>query len=484
MLYKALSKPIREDLLFIACAALSLVILSVDLVIPLGVAAGVPYVLVILVSFGFSRSSSVLLFGLICSLFTVIGFFYSPTGGILWMVLGNRFLALLAIWVVAILGILHKRNYQQLVESDARFQLMIDTSSLMIFLLNNSFQFSLLSRYLETFLDGDMVGEELLGLQGRIHPDDQPEFMSRLELSFEQRLDVQLECRMLNEEGTYRHVLINAAPRYTDANGFIGYIGTFSDISDKRVAERELAEMCRISYHNEKMAAIGTMSAGIIHEVGNPVSAIYGMAQAILDADMEEGNESQLDLRTKEDVVAILEQIERLIGITSDVASFVIMSDDDVEVFDVNDVVKGCCRLMSYDAKMNGIDVSCEKLENSPLVEAEKDHIMQVLINVLSNAAYSCISRVEPKITVETVVDGNEIVINVNDNGCGMTQEVASRAIESFFSTKPVGHGTGLGLPLCKKLLDQYGGQLQIESEPDKGTQIRILLPLWQSDSL
>ncbi len=474
---------ISDGWLTVICIFLSLAFLLLDLVLPLGVAGGVPYVLVILVSLSFTKSSPILRFALLCSILVTVGFFYSPRGGELWIVLLNRFLAMFAIWVTALLGFLHKKNNQQLLESEARFLFMANTAPLLICLLNEKCQLTFLSLGLQNILTGKSGDELLPVITEKLHIDDKQEFVSQMASSFEKQTELQHECRLLNDKGEYRWFLIQATPRFTQAGDFAGYINTFMDITDKKRSEYELEKMRNINYYREKMAEIGTLSAGIIHEVGNPVAAIYGLTQAILDASEEGRKEDLLGHQAREDVIAILEQTERLMGITNEVMSFVAVGDGDGEIFDVNELVKTCCRLMNYDAKMKNIDLSYELIQEAPALNVNKDHITQILLNLLSNAAHACINIKEPSIRVETHQEGEFFVIKVNDNGCGMTAEVASRAVEPFYTTKPIGQGTGLGLAMCKALVEQHKGQLKIESKLGGGTRVDVVLPIGDLDS-
>jgi len=465
--------------LTVICVFLSFAFLVLDLVLPLGVAGGVPYVLVILISLSYTKSAPIFLFASLCTILVTIGFFYSPQGGVLWIVLTNRFLAIFAIWVTALLGFLHKRNNLRLLDSEARFLFMANTLPLLICLLNEKCQLTFLSHGLQKVLAGKL-GDELLPLiTDKLHIDDKQAFVSNMSNSFEQQTELQQECRLLNESGEIRWLLVQASPRLTDSGVFIGYIATFLDITDKKRSEYKLEEMRSISYHHEKMVEIGTLSAGIIHEVGNPVAAVYGLTQAILDASEEGLSESLLGHQAREDVIAIMEQIERLMTITNEVMSFVAVSDGaDDQIFDMNELVKTCCRLINYDIKMKNIELNFELEQQASVLGVNKDHIMQILLNLLSNAAHACIDIKEPSIKVKTCRDGEIFVVSIEDNGCGMAAEVASRAAEPFYTTKPIGQGTGLGLAMCKTLVEQHQGQLKIESKLGQGTRVEVVLPI------
>jgi two-component system NtrC family sensor kinase len=150
----------------------------------------------------------------------------------------------------------------------------------------------------------------------------------------------------------------------------------------------------------------------------------------------------------------------------------------------VNDVVERTVRLLRYDKRFRRVDLSVELDEALPLVLADADQLQQVLMNVLLNALDAVEARREQepdapaRITVSTREHEGEFELRVEDSGCGIAAEQRERLFEPFFSTKPAGAGTGLGLAVCRDLLRGHDGRIAIDSEPGEGARVVVTLPL------
>ncbi|MEH6625876.1 MAG: PAS domain S-box protein [Motiliproteus sp.] len=253
------------------------------------------------------------------------------------------------------------------------------------------------------------------------------------------------------------------------------FIGTIRDLSKQRVAELEL-ESARNKYqHREKMAAIGNLAAGIVHEIGNPIAAISGLIQGIYDQRSLNSNSTD----SGDDLKLIQEQIDRIVNISRDVSEFSTPQSHTAELNDLNNLIGRTCRLMRHDARFNQIKVELELDNQIPAIFCSSDHIIQILMNLLSNSADAISEKNinEGHIRVLSALHQDKVCMSVIDNGCGMATDVLRHATEAFYSTKSVGKGTGLGLSLCHSLLEADGGEMIIDSSTEQGTRIDIYLP-------
>jgi len=153
----------------------------------------------------------------------------------------------------------------------------------------------------------------------------------------------------------------------------------------------------------------------------------------------------------------------------------------DAELLDLNALIQSTCGFISYDNRFRGVRFEQDLHGDLPAITVVADHITQVLMNLLINAADAMDQVVEPerrtiRITTRVVADGVEV--SIHDNGRGMSPEVLEKAFDDSFTTKPVGKGSGIGLFVCKTLIDEAGGRISLTSKPTEGTTATLHLPL------
>lgn len=241
--------------------------------------------------------------------------------------------------------------------------------------------------------------------------------------------------------------------------------------------QRELDMERQKGFHREKMAAIGTLAAGIAHEIGNPITAISGIAQEMCGVQGKRQCPSG-SIGCKPDM--ILEQTERIAKITRAVSEFSAPRSLNRELLDLNQLIRSTVSLLRYDKRFRNIRLDLDLDNQLPAIVGVGDQLVQVVMNLLINAADACqdMNPDEACVTVATHARDQGIDVSVRDNGVGMTPETRMHATEAFFTTKPVGQGTGLGLAVCASVIDSHGGQLSLESEPALGTLAIISLPI------
>ena len=229
-------------------------------------------------------------------------------------------------------------------------------------------------------------------------------------------------------------------------------------------------------FHQEKMAAVGALAAAIAHEVNNPINAISGIAQFTLDAiESEQWAEKEM-LRTHAELT--LRETERIGQIMRQLADLSAPRSQEPELLNINDLVQATCSFIRYDKRLDGIDLLLDLDSQLPAISIVSDHLTQVLMNLLINAsdAMEGVAGRKPTIRVSTRNAGEEAQLSVSDNGQGMDSDVLSRAFEKSFSTKPAGKGWGIGLYLCKTLIEESGGRIELQSIQGVGTVAQVRL--------
>lgn len=249
------------------------------------------------------------------------------------------------------------------------------------------------------------------------------------------------------------------------------------EVSEKNASLREinatLAEVKGQLLQREKMAAIGTLSAGLLHELNNPVN--YSLMAINMGLTCKG---AQTDEMLKESLNDAREGMQRIQNIVTDLKTFAYQKpgQDSQRPFLLENAVRSAVRLAGYELK--GIDVPIELPQDSHVL-GDEPAIIGVLINLLSNAALAlhAAKREEPRIAVTVTPQGDRLRVSVRDNGSGIAPENLTRVFEPFFTTRDVGAGLGLGLSVSYGIVQRHGGTLAVESELGSWTEFTFDLP-------
>jgi PAS domain S-box-containing protein len=234
-------------------------------------------------------------------------------------------------------------------------------------------------------------------------------------------------------------------------------------LSELRAAQQTLLQ-------NERLATIGTMSAGIAHELNNPLMGVVNYVQF--------AKNRAVDARTREILGKAERELMRMGKVVQGLLDFSRPARGRVGAVNVADIVGHTLDLLGADLAKHGIRVVCELPPELPAVHAEPDGLQQVLINLLINARDALEGCRDPRITVEVGVQPEGVCLAVRDSGPGIPPERRERIFEPFFTTKPAGKGTGLGLSVSVSILRSFGGTLLYRAPEGAGAEFRILLPV------
>lgn len=242
--------------------------------------------------------------------------------------------------------------------------------------------------------------------------------------------------------------------------------------TELRDRERQLEFSRQQQFHQEKMAAVGSLAAAVAHEINNPIMAIAGLAQTLSEDDDPAANGD-----AKAEMLAmIIDQSKRIALITRQISEFSAPQSPESQLSDLNTLIRNTAGFVRFDRRFRSIELKLELAPDIPAVVIVADHLTQVLINLLLNAA-DALQSVESRprvVEVTTRRRSGGIEICVSDNGSGMNEQVLEHAFDEFFTTKPRGVGSGLGLFLCKALVEQNKGKIDIRSTVDVGTEVTV----------
>jgi signal transduction histidine kinase len=267
-----------------------------------------------------------------------------------------------------------------------------------------------------------------------------------------------------------------ARPSPLARNDEVGRLAAGIDVMAETL-ERQVKEMelFRTRFQQqEKMFMVGTFATGIAHEIGNPLQTILAICEHVRGK-AHDGGENAAEIVSRLDIVA--DEAGRLAATIREISDFARPSPAEMQPTDLNQVVRTTIHLLRFDPRFRNITLTADLSQDVSMIRATGDHLIQVLMNVLINAA-DAIAHNAGKIAVSTRQENGLASITVVDNGSGMPKEVLARATEAFFTTKPRGKGTGLGLAVCKTIVDEHGGILSIESVPHQVTTVSIRLPI------
>lgn len=257
------------------------------------------------------------------------------------------------------------------------------------------------------------------------------------------------------------------------SNDEIGLLAeSFNQMSVKMASDIEqLQKLNEQLVRTEKLAAMGTLAAGVAHEVNNPLASISSLIQ-MLQA------KPNLDDDAKETLRLTLTQITRITQVTKDMLNFARIRPAARSLLCVNDVLEASLRLASFDKAFQRLRLVKDYDENSPKISADFDQLQQVFLNLFLNARDAMPNGGDIGIRTKLNVNQNEILVEISDTGAGIAPENIKQIFDPFFTTKPTGKGTGLGLAVCYGIVTAHGGKIEVQPNNGKGTRFIIILPI------
>ena len=291
------------------------------------------------------------------------------------------------------------------------------------------------------------------------------------------RLDQELQ--LVRDDGTVVPVQHSAAAMLRQGK-LVGRVVTFLDVTERKRAEDALRKSQSQLRMADRLATVGTLSAGVAHEINNPLAYTLANLSYVRDAlarvkdgppavDLEE-------LRASTDEA--IEGAERVRRIVKDMKTLSRMDDDRVAAVDVEAALDASINMAVHELRHRAQVV--KDYGRVPLVRGNEGRLVQVFLNLLVNAAQAIPGNAPDRNEVRlatSIDDGGRVAVEISDTGVGIPEDVLPRIFDPFFTTKPVGVGTGLGLSICHSLITAMGGSIEVASKVSVGTRFLILLP-------
>ena len=245
--------------------------------------------------------------------------------------------------------------------------------------------------------------------------------------------------------------------------------------TELRARETKLEGANAALIQSEKLAAFGQLGAGIAHEVKNPLAGILGYAQLTL-------RKLEPDSPFRKNLDVIEKETRRCTEIISNLLKFARQEKAVTKLTDINEVVEAALTIVDHQLTINDVKISKELEPGLPEIEVSANQLQQVIMNFAINAQQA-IGEAGGNLVVRTRRGDESIVIEVEDDGPGIPEEIRANIFEPFFTTKRAGEGTGLGLSVTYGIVKDHGGNIQIEDAPGGGTRFVVILPLKPAES-
>src|SRR5467141_4183122 len=362
------------------------------------------------------------------------------------------------------LDVTEQKMFQSQLQRERDFnQKILNTTQSMILVLDTAGLISYANRrcYEAGYQEGELIGHRLVDWVGASHGED---FGAALDTTAHGHQVENLELRVRRSDGSMGHFSISLSPMRDEQNTVNSVVVVMTDITDAALLQAKLA-------HSEKMATIGRLVSGVAHEVNNPLAAILGFTDLLLE-------NPEVPVSAREDLQIILQETQRTKDIVQDLLSFARQRPVQRELVQVNSVLRQTIKLRSYDFASHGVEVIEEFDEKLSPALGDSQQLQQVFLNILNNA-YDAVQEAgqRGRIVIRTQLRGESIEVAVIDNGTGIADP--EHIFDPFYTTKQAGKGTGLGLSICYGIVRAHGGEIQCwNNEAGAGSTFVVRIPI------
>ncbi len=351
---------------------------------------------------------------------------------------------------------------EKLDETRSNLQLILDNSRVIIITTDNEGRILEFNREAETMLEytkAEVVGTDVLKLYD--NPVERSGLINKSALGNNDIWEVRnREVMLRSKSGRTFHVIMSLSTMVDNDGRIIGTVGVGKDISEQKMLQFKLMQ-------SEKLAGIGTLASGIAHEINNPLAAIMGMAEAALDED-----DTSLVNSYIQDIINYTTNANKIVKSLS-VYSRSAQNEEKTTV-DISSVIHNSIKMARHSAVKMDIRIVTE-VEDGCTISANPVEMQQIFVNLMVNAIQAMDQ--EGVLKLRCRKEGTFVVASVADTGPGIPKSEITKIYDPFFTTKPVGQGTGLGLYVVYRLVTKHGGTIDLDSTVGQGTTFTLKFP-------
>ncbi len=362
------------------------------------------------------------------------------------------------------LGIRNVRSFEQLTYLKNYLEDLLEHANALIFAVNRARKVTVWNAALVKltgFPRERVVGEDLF----RVVPEtEQKGFEELLLRGFSGAAVASHRTRVRCADGTEASVAVNTAPVRGEGGTIEGVVAIGEDLT-------LLLSLQAAAEHAERLAGIGRLVAGVVHELNNPLTAVNMYSDVLVEKLAASGH----DAADVEKLRGIREAGQRIQRLARDLVSYARPAATRNEPVELGGVLEEAARLAKPALKETAAVLE-RTVEEVPPIEGSRPALVQVFVNLVTNAARAVHHGGHVRLGLGAGADG-EVRVVVEDDGVGMEPEVARRAFEPFFTTRP-GSGIGLGLPIVRGIVERHGGRIDLDTTPGKGTRVTVSLPV------
>jgi len=309
-----------------------------------------------------------------------------------------------------------------------------------------------------------------------VHPEDRGPVKEALHKTLAEGAKTEIEYRLLRADGSGRDILQRAELLSEGAGRSRRLMSTLQDVTLQKEAERELQKARDFLVQSEKLVSIGRLSAGVAHEILNPVNVISVELQLLLKMEV-------LSPEIRQELTVCMEQLKRIVAIAEGLKQLSRLPVQKTTQYDLREVIDHILSLSSSQLKIEGIETDVRHSPDVPAVSVDRDKIEQVILNLITNAIDAMEGREKKVLRISTSLEksmgGEDFVrIVLADSGTGIQVTDASVLFDPFFTTKDPGKGTGLGLFISYGIIHDHRGRIWAENNEWGGASFIIELPV------
>lgn len=364
-----------------------------------------------------------------------------------------------------LLDITEVKNFQAQLQRERDFSgKILNNTQTMIMVADTAGLISYANR--RCYESGHFQQNELVGnrLDSIISPSHQQTFGEGFETALHGMQVDNLELVIIRGNGSQGKFSVNISPMRDEASDVNSVVVLMTDITDASMIQAKLM-------HTEKMAAVGQLVSGVAHEVNNPLTAIMGFSDLLMENPEVPGS-------ARKDLQVILEEAQRTKEIVQNLLSFARQRPPQRQRLQINDILRKTIALRAYDFSNHGVQIVENFDEGLPELIGDSHQLQQVFLNILNNA-YDAVHSTGRAgvIEIDTIHDGGWVEVLFRDNGEGIRHP--ERIFDPFFTTKEVGQGTGLGLSICYGIVREHEGEILCANNQDTpGATFSVRLPV------